>query len=491
MDLFTIVLKDESSVDPRKYGALLAPALGVTVHDARMAIRRGGGIVAEDIPEEHARRIAESLEADGVGCWCVASAALPTLPAPRRVTGLEVTADGVRGALLNQPQPVDLPWDRIGVVSIGLVTLPELEEIAGVRKKDVAAVLRVEQEQRDFVRDRLLSVLTRVDLSHEENAPAPGAHHYFFDQLRRNQSMQLKAFADLVSDDGPEWWRLPLEESGFAADRGLACNYMAVPVIYERRKDAHTDRSRQLLQGGNVERLAFHTMEEFNRYTRWWTLRDRLRAEPELAEASKTPSLNGNGQAPPVMAEPRVPAGFESAPAKPKWRFLGLAAVVIAAVAVAAGLKFERRGAECMLCKKLRQDDVLRLWGFPLRENLGDWKSPGPSTYDEIIGKDHEHLYDGFGFEQTGLFGTKSTFGRAPGGNASPEDADACECANSLLEWQAMKQATIDEVKEAYPRVFERVRNIRDPEGRRRWLELARAQPDREAPENLLKEISK
>jgi len=46
MDLFSVILKEDVAVDPRTYGAILAPALGVTVHDARMAVRRGGGILA-------------------------------------------------------------------------------------------------------------------------------------------------------------------------------------------------------------------------------------------------------------------------------------------------------------------------------------------------------------------------------------------------------------------------------------------------------------
>jgi hypothetical protein len=308
---YSVILKEDVAVDPRAYGDLLAPILGVTVVEARMAVRRGGGIFAENLPEPQARKLAQALESDGVACWCVPTAALPPMRIPRRATAIETSREGIHCPLQGQTEPQLLPWDRIGAVSIGLVLVPELqEEIAGVRKKDLAAVVRRDQEQRDQMRDRLLAVLTRIDLSHEENAPAAGAHHYFFDQLRRRESMQLKAFVDLVSDDGSHWWRLALEESGFTdrtddlADAGTAtCNFLAVPVIYSQRKDAHTERSRKLLQGGNVERLAFHTMEDFNRYTRWWTYRERLLAEPELALSPKVSAPGGNGQAPPAILE--------------------------------------------------------------------------------------------------------------------------------------------------------------------------------------------
>lgn len=500
MDLFTLVLKDDVAVDPRKYGPLLAPVLGITVVEAKMAVRRGRGIFLEEVPEEHARRLAETLEADGIGCWCVPASALPPLRLPRRVTAVETLEEGVRCSLQGSPDPVLLPWDRIGVVSIGLVLVPELQaEIAGVRTKDVAAIVRREQELRDFLRDRLLAVLTRIDLSHAENAPPSAAHHYFFDQLRRKEAMQMKAFADLASDDGSDWWRLALEETGFvdrsngSAEVGqAACNFLAVPILYARRKDAHTDRSRELLRGGNAERLSFHTVEEFNRYTRWWTARERLRADPEPAELSRTSPPGGNGQAPGRFVP--TPVGGEELDERPGigWKTMTLAASLILAIFLSAGLRFEHRGAQCMVCQRLRQDDVIRLWGLPVRESLGAWKETGPrSTYDEIIGKDHAHLYDGFGFEQEAMFGLASRFGRTPGGNASPEEVDAIACANGLLVWRAAGQATLEEVRAAYPRLYDRVKNIRDPAARRRWLKLARAEPDRQSPENLLGEISK
>jgi hypothetical protein len=127
-----------------------------------------------------------------------------------------------------------------------------------------------------------------------------------------------------------------------------------------------------------------------------------------------------------------------------------------------------------------------------LQENLGAWHATGPkSQYDELIGREHEHLYTGYGYEQAGLFGLWSKSGRASGGNAGPEELDASDCVNGLMMWHATGQATVEEVKEAYPRLWERVRGLRDPAGRRKWLDLAAAQPDRNAPVNLLAEISK
>src|SRR4029079_12059182 len=53
---FTILLEDDVPVDPRKYGALVAPALGLTQVEARMAVRKGRGIFLENLAEDDARR---------------------------------------------------------------------------------------------------------------------------------------------------------------------------------------------------------------------------------------------------------------------------------------------------------------------------------------------------------------------------------------------------------------------------------------------------
>ena len=173
------------------------------------------------------------------------------------------------------------------------------------------------------------------------------------------------------------------------------------------------------------------------------------------------------------------------------WRSVIAATFTLLLMIGLGGFRFEHRGAECLVCNRLRQDDVQRLYGFPVRESNGEWKRAGPpSRYDDIVGAAHEHVYNGFGYERWGIFGVFSSQGRSDGGNASPETVDALKCGNALLEWPGMGQASFDEVKEAYPRLVRRVRSLSDPAARKKWLDLAGATPDREAPENLLKELA-
>lgn len=263
-----------------------------------------------------------------------------------------------------------------------------------------------------------------------------------------------------------------------------------VPILYARLKDVHTERSRKLLQGGNVERLAFPTMEEFNRYTRWWTWKERLEADPAIALAVSAPP-SGNGHLPVQAAAPEaVPT---SAPERPpfRWKAPVLMAMLAALVAAAAGIRFERRGAKCLLCLMNRQDDVLRIYGAPIKESMGTWVAPGPSPYTDIVGREHEHLFAVYGFEREALFGFAWEMGKLPGGNASPAEVDAAKCVEGLLAWVTAKEASPEEVREAAPKLFDRVKSLADPAARQAWIDLAQAKPDRSAERNLYSEIGK
>src|SRR5689334_5285206 len=86
---FTILLEEDVLVDPRKYGDVVAPALGLTKVEARMAVRKGRGIFLENLPEEHTRRIAAELDRDGIKARVHPASELPALPPVRKVLQLE------------------------------------------------------------------------------------------------------------------------------------------------------------------------------------------------------------------------------------------------------------------------------------------------------------------------------------------------------------------------------------------------------------------
>src|SRR6185436_17612833 len=116
---FTILLDADVLVDPRKYGDLVAPALGLTKVEARMAVRKGRGIFLENLAEAEAKRIVDELGKDGIQAHVLAAADLPPLPPVRKAAMLEHGDE-----LLTYPVPgtnerESIPWDAVLVAHIG------------------------------------------------------------------------------------------------------------------------------------------------------------------------------------------------------------------------------------------------------------------------------------------------------------------------------------------------------------------------------------
>lgn len=309
-DLYTIVLKEDRAVDADKYGKLLAPVLGIPVVEARLVARRGRGIFVADLPEHDARILGGKLEDDGIPCWVVPNHDLPNLTVPLRATLIERTASGLRFRG-GETEFVTVDWGGIGVLSIGLVSVPELdEEYPGTRKKDHRFLKKTAMDQRDLIRDRILEALRSVDRP-PPGAPAPkrlGSWYLWFEHLRRFKGMHLRALLDVVPSDASAWLRVLLDDMAYVdgsdgRPSGFAiANYFLAATTFARRPDAHTEMSRRLLRGEDIPDLVFPTIEEFNRYTRWHAFRIHLsRMLPQAAAPS------GDGTEPTSNSEPGAP----------------------------------------------------------------------------------------------------------------------------------------------------------------------------------------
>jgi len=149
---FTILLHDDVPVDPRVYGPLVAPMLGVSVLEARLTVRKGRGILLEGLREEDAKALVARLAADGIHAVAVDASSLPALPPPRKVLQLEHGDD-----LLGFGDGEALPWEAIDVVSIGVVARPEHQELfTHVDFRGVPPIHKLEGAERDLIRENLL-----------------------------------------------------------------------------------------------------------------------------------------------------------------------------------------------------------------------------------------------------------------------------------------------------------------------------------------------
>src|SRR5262245_39280732 len=128
---FTILLEEDIRVDPRKFGDVVAPALGVTKVEARMAVRKGRGVFLENLPEDQARRIADELSKDAIRSRVFAADELPALPAPRKITALEYGDELLTYAVPGTGERESVLWEALVEAHVGVVAKPEFKELFG------------------------------------------------------------------------------------------------------------------------------------------------------------------------------------------------------------------------------------------------------------------------------------------------------------------------------------------------------------------------
>src|SRR3954471_24704334 len=154
---FTILLEDDVPVDPRKYGALVAPALGLTQLEARMAVRKGRGIFLENLAEEDARRIAADLDKDGIRARTLPKDEVPVLAPLRKVMQLEHGDELLTYVIPGSNEREAVPWDAVFVAQFGVVARPEFKELFGhVPFNMIPAIHKMEGAERELIRENLI-----------------------------------------------------------------------------------------------------------------------------------------------------------------------------------------------------------------------------------------------------------------------------------------------------------------------------------------------
>src|SRR5579862_633404 len=128
---FTIILAEDVPVDPRKFGARVAPALGLTAVEARMAVRKGRGIFLENLAEGHAREIAAELERESIRARVIAKEELPSFPAVRKIALLEHGDELLSYQVPGTAEREAMPWDAVLVAQVGIVARPEFKDLFG------------------------------------------------------------------------------------------------------------------------------------------------------------------------------------------------------------------------------------------------------------------------------------------------------------------------------------------------------------------------
>ncbi|HLY11567.1 MAG TPA: hypothetical protein VKW04_19860 [Planctomycetota bacterium] len=293
----TILLEEDVSVDPRKFGAIVAPALGLTQVEARMAVRKGRGIFLENLSEVHAQLIVAELEKDGIRARLVTQEELPEFPKVRIATVLRHGEDLVS---YQPPGSTDLegvPWEALLLVQLGVVARPEFKDLFGhVPFNMIPAIHKMEGAERELIRENLiLKMDSKPPDNRLKNERRPDS---IFEEIDKTWGRKVKVFADLVTADLGLWLRVPLDAIAYVYVEGAVKMggpwgfQLLVNDLVEKCPAALTERALKLLQATDIRDHVFPQLEEYNRLTQWVALKRIL--WPTAASSSPSPEAPGS-----------------------------------------------------------------------------------------------------------------------------------------------------------------------------------------------------
>jgi hypothetical protein len=312
---FSILLEEDVPVDPRKYGAVVAPALGLTVLEAKIAVRKGRGIFLERIAEEHARSIAAELEKDGIRCRAIPSDEIPVLPLPRKALSLEHGEDFLTYTPVGAEAKEHLPWDAVAAASCGVVAQPEYRELfKNVPFEMMPPMHKLGGGEREVVRENLILKMNappRADLKRRRPES-------IFEETEQKWGAKVKVTLDLVTADLATWLRVPMDEvayqymAGGVRMGGAWGFHLLVHDLREKAAPALSGMTLKLLDATDIKELVFVQVEEFTRYTAWCALRRVLWPNADSSSPSPAPPASPTDAASSTSSPEAGPASTSS-----------------------------------------------------------------------------------------------------------------------------------------------------------------------------------
>jgi hypothetical protein len=289
---FTILLEEDVRVDPRKYGDFVAPALGLTKVEARMAVRKGRGVFLENIAEDQARRIADELAKDAIGARVLAADEIPALPPPRKITALEHGEELLTYSVPGTGERESVLWEALIEAHVGVVAKPEFKELFGhVPFRMMPALHKMEGSERELIRENLILKMEGKPI--DERPRSEKRPDSIFEEIEQKFGSKVKVYADLVTADLGLWLRVPLDEiaylymAGGVRMGGPWGFQMLVTDLREKCAAALTEMTLKLLEATDIREHVFPQIEEYNRYAQWVALKRVL--WPSAASSSPSP----------------------------------------------------------------------------------------------------------------------------------------------------------------------------------------------------------
>jgi len=308
---FIILLQEDVPVDPRKYGALVAPALGLTQVEARMAVRKGRGIFLENLAEAQAGPIAAELEKDGIRARLVAKEDLPVFPALRKAAMLEHGDELLGYQLPGSGEREAVPWEALLLAQIGIVARPEFRELFGhVPFNMMPAIHKMDGPERELIRENL--ILKMGGKPADNRLKSEKRPDSVFEEIDQTWGLKVKVYADLITADVGVWLRVPMDEVAYLYMKdGVRMGgpwgfQLLVNDLVEKCPGALTETALKLLRAGDIREHVVPAIEEYNRLTQWAALKRLLwpnaASSSPLPEAPASPTDAGSSTASPPPA---------------------------------------------------------------------------------------------------------------------------------------------------------------------------------------------
>jgi hypothetical protein len=259
-----------------------------------MAIRKGRGILLENVSEEHALRIAAELEKDGIRARLVSREQLPPMPAPAKALALERGGEFL-SYQLSTAVSGNVVWDAISVASCGVVARPAYKDLfPAVPLQVVPAFRTLEGTERDVVRENMILKLTSPPPAADGRAKKRKPES-LFDDIDDTYGTKVHVYLDLVTSDLATWLRVPMNEASYVPVAGnvkMGGSWgfrLLVRDILERCPAAATEMTLKLLDAADIKELVFPQVEEFSRVTAWSAIKRYLWPSVDSSPPSPAP----------------------------------------------------------------------------------------------------------------------------------------------------------------------------------------------------------
>lgn len=276
-----VVLRKDVRLDVPSVARPLADALGMTLNDVRLIVRKARGIFQEHLEDERARTIASLLEKMGVEAAVVPQAELAKPPRHRSIIGGQLLPDAFHAHTSHLRKPDPIPWKNIHFLSIGIVATPQYEEfLTSSGFKELPPIWSIDdQEAKDELRRKLASRALRRERGEAGDAKErartkPKLEKKELDALYRDQT---RGIIELWSFEPLTRWKMLRHEfcyDGLAerAKKTSMENFRTLAVeLHSHLPQALLTRiAKDFLAGAELHEIIFDNEAEFERYTRWF-----------------------------------------------------------------------------------------------------------------------------------------------------------------------------------------------------------------------------